>query len=203
MKKTIISAAFGVGMVLVTLTPVFAVSSCDNYTTGSLSYNRCMLKAGVQVKIDDLKNSANVVNNLHTSANTGNNANNFNTSSAGDLGLATSNASATTNPVVNALNKNKVAVTSNTVNCETCGVTASNAITGYMSSNSVKVDVSKKVEVEISNHANVVNNISSSANTGFNSSSFNTISGDLITGNASSTVGVINKLNSNDITISL
>ena len=73
MKKTIIGAAFGAGLLLAAVVPAFATTDCENSWTGAYSNNLCEILAKKKAKIK-LYNTANIVNSVTTLTNTGNNS---------------------------------------------------------------------------------------------------------------------------------
>lgn len=198
MRKNIIGAAFGMGLLLAAVAPAFAAYDCENNTTGANSSNYCTILAKKKIKFL-LINLAKVKNNVNNTTNTGANQQNMNTQ-AGVNGILTGDANATTN-VTNWVNENNL--TLNQSGCNGCDASASgnNTLTGYNSTNNVSINVSKKIKLAIINAAKVTNNVNSSADTGHNEQNENTIAGDLFTGNATSNTTVNNTVNTNTVVI--
>lgn len=196
MVKKVLSAALGIGMVLAVSAPAFAVNTCSNDTTGYGSSNYCNVLAKKRVRVT-LNNTGNVTNNVSSSSNTGYNTSSYNTVS-GTSGILTWDALATTNPVTTVLNANNVGVNQSVGDAAGAGY---NSTTGYGSTNNVTIDMRKKAKVDIKNNGFVVNNVSSAADTGHNNSSYNTVGGDIVTGNATANSGTNTTLNSNVVSI--
>ena len=197
MKKTIIGAAFGAGLLLAAVVPAFATTDCENSWTGAYSNNLCEILAKKKAKIK-LYNTANIVNSVTTLTNTGNNSSNMNT---GGGTLDTGRAKAKTE-VLNAVNENIVAVDQCCDTCDCSGGSGLNQDTGYASNNTVNIDKRKYVKVKIENTANVVNSVTTIANSGDNEQNLNTNAGNLTTGNAISKSIVTTVVNTNDVQIS-
>lgn len=198
MKKTIVSVAFGAGLLLIAAVPAFATYDCTNDTTGASSTNTCTILAKKKARLLII-NLARVNNNVNNTTNTGANQQNMNTQ-AGANGILTGNADATSG-VTNALNSNNV--TLNQSGCNGCdaGATGSNTLTGYNSTNNVTIDQRKKIKVAIINAAQVTNNVNTSSDTGGNQQNMNTIAGDTFTGNATSNTTVSTTANTNTVVI--
>ena len=196
MIKKLISVVIGAGLVMAVAAPAFAVNTCSNDTTGALSKNYCDVLAKKKVRVP-LNNTGNVTNNVLSNSNTGYNTSSYNTVS-GTSGILTWDAMATSNPVLTTLNANSVPVNQSVGDAAGAGY---NYVTGYNSTNNVTIDLRKKVKVDITNDGWVVNTVSSTANTGYNTSSYNTVGGDIMTGNATATSAVSTTVNSNTVSI--
>jgi len=199
MKKTIVSAALGAGLLLLATVPAFASTDCENNTTGANSSNYCTILAKKKLKLL-LINLAKVKNNVNTTTNTGANQHNKNTLS-GPLGILTGDASASSN-VTTTVNNNDVTVNQCCAGCDNCtGASGNNTLTGYNSTNDVTINKNKSIKVAIINAAKVTNNVNTSAHSGGNTQNENTVAGDLITGNATSNTTVNNTVNTNTVVI--
>lgn len=161
-----------------------AMVDFQNKTTGALSNNENNLDLNkeVIVKVDE---STYVDNDISSKINTGRNSSSYNTVggkvSTGDVHTDTNVENVTTSvaPVI-------VTTGSPTV------VDASNAITGYASDNQNNVKISDATIVDVQKSTKIKNDLKVKVNTGENESSFNTVGGEVRTGDASVDFTVVN-----------
>lgn len=183
MKKLIASGSV-VAMLFVTTAPAFA-DTAQNGTTGPLSRNY-----GVTVDVNLMsvrtRQTSNTLNLVGSNAASGNVTSSFNTKGgSGTSGNAISEVGV----------ENKVMQIShvNTCPCAPEGTnTAKNTVTGPLSTNIAVVADVNLTSVKTVQNSNIVNMVSSSANTGNVHSDFNTVGGSAKSGNATSYVGISN-----------
>jgi hypothetical protein len=197
MKKNILGAAIGAGLLLALVVPVMAADDCSNSTTGAESHNKCIVLARKKATVATF-NIGNVTNSVGTTTDTGNNTSNENTANAGVVGLISGNALATAG-VSTSLNTQGATVNQTCDGCTTA--TGSNYLTGHDSTNKVIIDQRKSAKVLTTNFGSVTNNVYTTTNTGNNQMNENTIAGDLISGDATATVTVSTNLNSTTVNI--
>lgn len=166
--------------------------SAVNETTGAYSENLAIAKTETLIEAEN-SNNADIENNVSVASNTGYNSADFNT---GTAGVSTGSASSTAN-VSNGVNSNVTNISS----APLVDVVSGNSQTGAGSENASIAVASNVINVSNTNNAEITNNISSSSNTGGNSSDCNTCGGEVSTGSASLTIGATNTGNSNTVTI--
>lgn len=193
--KKIIGAAFGVGLVLATIAPAFAANTVRIRDTGAESWNIGGIVKLRRTTVNNPQN-ATVTNNVSASTNTGGNEVKYNTKVLGDVksGNATS--------VVDVLTD----VNNSDIEVNGCGCEGDTKVvidqTGYKSKNIAFVVDSQEINVNNRQDARVVNNVSSSVNTGGNVTSYNTkVDGGVSSGNANSTTIVTTYANTSTIKI--
>ncbi len=198
MIKKLMGVAMGTGLLLATALPTFAATTtttCENNITGALSRNRC-IRVDVKAVLFKLDNNGGVTQNVGTSANTGGNSANYNTVSGGGIESGIADALVASEAKVN---DNNVDVSQTDPDNDN---TLGNNTTGYDSRNTVLVLNAKVAAFSVSNYGNVNHIVNTSANSGNNSASYNTVGGTITTGDAVSTSSVNTSVNTNNITIS-
>ncbi|KKS98695.1 MAG: hypothetical protein UV73_C0001G0216 [Candidatus Gottesmanbacteria bacterium GW2011_GWA2_43_14] len=193
--KKIISAAFGTAIFLASASPSFAANTVRIIDTGAESWN---IGAIVKLRRTTVSNpqNATVTNNVTSNVNSGKNKVEYNTKVLGDVG--TGDATSTTDVLTQ--------VNDSTIEVNGCGCDEDTTVkidqTGYKSKNIAVVVDTQEIRVNNRQDARVVNNISSSANSGENVTSYNTkVDGGISTGNASSTTIVTTVANTSSITV--
>ena len=193
MIKKLASAVIGTGMVLATVAPAFAVVNCVNLTTGPFSANLCNRFLN-KLQTLNITNNGTVNHTQNFRTNTGNNTQNFNTSTQN---LTTSNATVS---ITSQVGLNAADVTVNQTDPAEDQI-GTNNITGPFSNNVVNITTNKTVNMTVRNSGNVTQNVTAKANTGNNSSSYNTIGGNLSTGPADIWSMITTVMNTVNITI--
>lgn len=188
MIKKFVSISLGAGMILATVTPTFAVSNCSNMTTGPSSTNICKRLLN-RFQSLSLNNFGTVNHAVNSTANTGNNASDNNTT--GNNTVMTGNAGA---DVASLADLNSVNGTVNQTSNDT--VNGTNNTTGPNSTNRVTFNTTNNVTLNVTNNGTVRHNVDSTANTGNNTASHNTVGGGVTSGNATLNVSVGTALNS-------
>lgn len=194
MKKNILGALFGAGMVLAITAPAFA-ADCTNEYTGPKSSNHCDIRNTTKTHLW-LTNRADIDNTIKTTAKTGNNEEKGNTI-GGEIKSGEATASTA---VVNDVNNNVVSISQGNSDCG-CTASGLNTHTGPHSKNSVEIKNTKEVSVGLYNNADIENNVTTSASTGGNESKWNTVGGSIESGPATATTTVANYANNNSVTI--
>ena len=191
--------------------------SSSNDTTGADSTNNASsdLNNTNTILIDNL---GNVINNYQIDANTGNNNADMNT---GDGSITTGNANVVFN-LINLLNNTFLGpgelllgivnifgnlsgdivlqgLEGNGINPYLGSVDASNNTTGADSSNNASNSLTNNTDIDLTNSAQVLNNISLDATTGNNDASKNTGSGSITTGDVDANLKVTNIANTNTV----
>lgn len=194
MIKKLITTAIGAGLVLATVAPAFAVNLCANQTTGPSSFNICT-RTLTKLKTVTLNNTGNVTHNVNSISNSGNNTADNNTS-GGTVGSGMAGSLVFKQA---SLNTGNVTVSqSDPVNDEQ----GLNDTTGPSSNNTVTFTTSKTLTLTLGNSGYISQTVNSTANSGGNSASMNTIGGMVTTGNASSDVTVVSVMNDFNIDLS-
>ncbi|KKU92473.1 MAG: hypothetical protein UY21_C0001G0096 [Microgenomates group bacterium GW2011_GWA1_48_10] len=136
-------------------------------------------------------NTSNVTNNVDSKSNSGGNDANYNT--GGDVAVITGKATSNVD-VLNDLNKNIATVDC----CEPASTTVTIDGNGYQTKNDVNLSQTNTNALVQTNVANVLNNVDSKANSGWNDAKYNT-GGDttIITGDAEAGAEVATHANTN------
>lgn len=166
--------------------------SAVNNLTGADSANNAAAMSATTVAATNT-NTANLENNVHSTANSGGNAVNYNT---GVGAVATGDAVNSTS-IDNNVNSNVTHIDA----APAGSVSAGNVATGANSVNNASAVSTNNVSVTNTNEANITNNVSTTSNTGGNSVSGNTCGGAVTTGDAALSFGVSNSGNSNTTTV--
>ncbi len=190
--KTRITTAIATGSVLLqALAGITHASTIEISGNGAGSNNGVAVNQVSTTQVSQT-NTANVSNNVNSSANTGGNDANFNT--GGNVTVNTGAANVSAN-VSNNLNSNAASV-----NCcaNNGGTNVEVSGNGAFSDNQVGVNQTHTTAVSQGNAANVNNNVNGKANTGYNDAGFNT-GGDVTvsTGKASVHSDVSTQANTN------
>lgn len=193
----------------------------SNDTTGADSNNDANTSVNNDTDIS-LNNSADILNNLTLDANTGDNDADKNTGS-GSISSGDTNANVDVTNIGNntvigdggtiwmVLINNLGTWTGQLFDTESAGgayspfftfslapdgsLTASNQDTGADSNNEATTSVDNDTDIAITNTATITNNVMIDANTGGNSASYNTGSGDITTGDANIAANIVNMFN--------
>jgi len=193
--KKIISAAFSAALFLAAVTPSLAADRVRIIDTGAQSWN---IGGVVRVKRTVVTNPQNaaITNNVNSNTNSGGNEVQFNTKVLGDVssGKATSYLDVYTD------------VNNSDIEINGCGCEEDTNVlieqTGYQSKNVALVVDAQSISVNNTQDGRVVNNISSSANSGGNKTNYNTkVDGGVSSGNAKTTTFVDTWANTSVITI--
>lgn len=163
--------------------PAASGNSGVNEITGPFSDNRIEVNNTRRVNVYN-SNTATVSNRIDARANTGDNAADYNTGPASvDTGSAALAVS-----LGNHVNDSATAISAGAGG--TGGNSGANNTTGPFSTDYVTINNSSSVRVDNVNDLIVRNLVRALANSGFNSASYNTLGGDISSGNASGNVGV-------------
>ena len=193
----------------------------SNSTTGAGSDNDASTSANNDTDIT-LTNSAQILNNLTLDTNTGDNEADKNTGS-GSISTGDTNANVGVTNIGNntvigdggtiwmVLINNLGTWTGQLFDTGSAGgayspfftfslapdgsLTASNQDTGTDSTNAANTNIDNDTDIAITNTATITNNVMIDANTGGNSASYNTGSGNIITGDANVTANIVNMFN--------
>lgn len=176
--------------------PAMSSNSGANEITGPSSDNRVTIDNRLKLDVDN-SNTASVINEVDTISNSGNNRADFNT---GPASVRTGDAAQWTG-VLNHVNDNGTAIDAGAGGAG--GNNAENNTTGPLSTDYVNINNDARVHVANINDAIIGNFVRTLANTGFNSASFNTLGGDVDTGNAVSGVDVESVANRNTTSVEL
>lgn len=160
-----------------------------NFITGPFSGNRITLNNSTDVYVEN-SNTAQVYNRVDAWSETGNNSADFNTG-PGSVVSGNADTWVGVNTHVND-NLNDI-----WVGAGGGGNTAVNDTTGPFSTNYIDIFNSSNVSVRNVNDALIANRVSAGSETGFNSASFNTLGGDVDSGDADTGVGINNQANLN------
>lgn len=194
--KKLISAAFGTALFFASVVPSFAANSARNIDTGYKSLNIAAVIKLRRTAVDNPQ-TANVTNNVTTNTNTGHNETKNNTKVLGDVGTGDATANATVDTRVN-----DSLLTVNGCGCEGNN-TALNEQTGAKSLNVAVIVDAQSIQVDNKQDAKVINNVTTRANSGHNTTNGNTrVEGGVGTGNATATANVTTVANISTITIS-
>jgi len=176
--------------------PAASSNTGVNEITGPYSDNRINLLNSMDMNVDN-DNTASVNNRIDVGSNTGGNAADYNTGPATvQTGDAWTNLG-----LLNHVNDSATAVSAGAGG--EGGNTAENSTTGPFSTNYVDILNNAAVGVRNVNDLQVQNLVSALSNSGFNSASYNTLGGDIGTGDASTGVGVETVGNVNTTTVEL
>ena len=189
--KKLISAALGAGMLLVTVSPIFAKVTVKLTDTGPLSNNNVWTNQASNLAVGNT-NNAMVTNRTISVSNTGLNLNILNTKVLGTGGNGKAKSKV---EIGNSVNNTATVINE----CSTCDedTTVELDQTGPLSNNVVGVTTNKNISVSNVNNAIVTNEVISVANSGLNVSLGNTkVEGTGSTGDAKSVVGILNNVNS-------
>ena len=201
MKKFAKGAAAAVAaasILLNTALPVLAGTTLEISGNGSDTTNKAYVDVDQTTSVDQ-SNTANIENNVHASADSGKNDANRNT--GGSVLVDTGDAS-TTVGVTNTVNNNVAEVA-----CCEGDVDVLISENGDDSYNKVDLDVNQSGDsgtwVTQTNRADIDNDVYADSNTGKNDANRNT-GGDVevLTGNATTTVDIVNQANGNSATVS-
>lgn len=195
--KKLISAAVGMGMLLMSGSPAFAATRCQNSTTGFQSTNLCNTVLS-KLHTLSLSNTGSVVHNVTKNVTSGNNTLTNNTVTAG-LTVNSGNADAFVGSRAS-LNTASISLTQTDLATDYIG---SNTITGPNSTNTVRLSNTKTATLNITNDGSVVHSVAVAVNSGGNTVSNNTIAGGIQTGNAFAITSVQTFMNSTTIIINL
>jgi hypothetical protein len=191
MKKTIISAAIGAGMLLAFAVPAMAADTASNYGTGFWSRNISKTN-NVSTNFVGNNQTEFVVNKLDLHTNTGGSMSigNVLTPVNGGSGNVTTNVSVGTD-----VNRSLTVVGSGCP-CGTGSSTASNTYTGFGSTNVAKINNISSNVVTNNQNAVVINDLKVSADTGHSAQIGNTVgTGSQVGGDVKTTVTVITNAN--------
>jgi hypothetical protein len=201
MKKTIIGAIAGLGLVLAVAVPSFAAGTCSDGATGANSWNVCV-KASLKLNRVSTLNTGFVTQTVNSRANTGKNESNKNTL-ATDPGIIDPTGNATISGL-KGVQLNDAAITvdqSKAAPCTDCTDAGGFKITGNNSKNiSALLDV-KLASVTTTNFGVVTQTVTSNANTGKNESNGNTVGGSINTGNALVNEDVTTMMNTTTVVV--
>ena len=195
MKSKIFGSILGFGMVLAAASPGFAADRVRIIDTGAQSWN---IGAIVRLKKTQVNNpqTANVTNNVTSNVNSGHNEVKYNTKVLGDV--STGKADSFTD-VLTDVNNSDIEV--NGCGCEN----DTNVLidqTGYQSKNIAVVVDAQEIQVNNRQEARVVNNVNTNANSGHNTTNYNTkVDGGVSSGNAVSTTIVTTYANNSTIKV--
>ena len=208
------------------LTPQNSGIQLTNSSTGPLSDNSIAANVNYSTDIENV-NSAKIVNDFTIDAITGENKASINTGhgyiDTGDVRAATNTVNfANSNisvgnflvSVVNVfgnwtgnlifpdsvLEGDSMSAQGNSGSNED-SLSSSNDTTGYNSENNSSNETNNSTNIENNNTADVDNNVSASSSTGLNSASYNTGSGVVATGEASTDLSISNEVNTNAIEV--
>lgn len=176
--------------------PAASGNSGVNEITGPESDNRIEINNARKVDVYN-SNTATVNNRVNTRANTGDNVADYNT---GPAVVDTGNATLMTT-VQNHVNDSATAVSAGAGG--TGGNSAGNSTTGPFSVDYVRINNSSSASVKNVNDLIVHNFVNALSNTGFNSASYNTLGGDILSGDAFGSVGLDTEGNINTTTIEM
>lgn len=192
LKRKLVTGIATGALLLNALTPLaFADTTIEISGNGSDS-NSTVNVAATQQTVVTQNNTANVYNNVNTTANSGNNEANKNT--GGDVSIDTGNASTNTS-VSNSLNQNTANVG---CNCGSGNTTVNVSGNGAGSDNNANLTLGNTNVLTQNNVANVKNNVNSKTNSGGNEAEKNTGGNVSIdTGDAVSNTHVSTTANSN------
>lgn len=191
MIKKIVSLLAGGGLVLATALPAFAAHTCSNINTGSTSNNYCN-RVIEKVKNLRVSNFGTVNHSAFFFANSGNNTSDNNTNMTGNAGVETNDADITEIGSAAGLNTINADVDQADTTVDEQG---KNENTGANSNNTVTLNTTKNLTINVTNNGTIDHSVEVIANTGYNSSSNNTIGGSVKTGKASIVGNIVTVLN--------
>lgn len=195
MLKKIAIFAVSSGLLLAATVPAFGyTNNCSNEVTGPWSYNSCQIKNKNKIKVS-VWNSAVVNQTVNSTVNTGNNTSSGNTF-AGNI--TTGDGSNTVGEIA-LVNNTTVNATQNGTYGPNDGT---NNITGPNSTNIVTIYNANRIGVYVDNYAYVKQTVNATTNTGGNDESWNTISGNIDTGNATANITAVVEANNTTVDIS-
>lgn len=189
-KQILSVVASGAVLLGTAMTPVFADTNLSAVGNGADSQN-VISSTSTNTTTVSQNNTANVSNTVNSSSNTGDNTASKNT--GGDTAVLTGDASTRTS-IDNMLNSNSAT----TACCNAGDTNVSLRGNGADSVSSVQADLNNAKTIVQGNTANVANNVSSDANSGYNRANENTGGNTTVmTGNAGTRTGVTTNANSN------
>lgn len=193
-KKRVASALAAGSLLLQLVTPALAQVTIEISGNGSNSTNNVPVNVTTTTTVVQ-NNTANINNSVNASANTGGNDANDNT--GGNVSVDTGDANVAVN-VTNSVNANVAEV-----DCCVPGVDVLISGNGSDSNNTANLNLTSVTTVVQNNTADINNNITAKANTGWNDANDNT-GGDVSidTGDAETSVAVSNSGNSNSAKVS-
>ncbi len=192
MIKKIATAVVGMGLVLATVVPAFAVNQCGNQTTGSGSFNLCT-RLNVKTKTFTLGNYGTITHNITATSVSGNNTasnNTGNSTTGGGIVIAGAVGHAVLKQA--SLNTSNLTVSQTDPTDEEQGV---NDTTGATSNNTVTFTTNKTLTLNVTNNGTVSQTVNSIAQSGGNNANNNTLGGSITTGAVTHDVSVISILN--------
>lgn len=192
--NTTVSSVANINTTTITGGPAMSSNNGANEITGPDSDNRVEIENELEVEVEN-NNTMSVYNRVDTTSNTGFNNADYNT---GPAQVRTGDARQWTGVFTHG-NDNATAVDAGAGGSG--GNNAENNTTGPLSLNYVEIENEADIDVKNINDAIIGNFVRTLANTGFDSTSFNTLGGDLETGDATSGVGVDSAANINTTTI--
>ena len=172
----------------------FALAAVGNDHTGFNSENNATIEQESEARIET-ENDAHIMNEIDGMLRTGFNRSSYNT---GNGKVYTGDADATVE-VANKANESTVSIGGASWGAAVPDV--ENSTTGAESENNAWIEVENELRVEVENDAHVDNDIAVMTSTGGNSSSYNTGSGEVSTGDASLHVDLSSTLNSSEVTV--
>jgi hypothetical protein len=193
MKRTILSSAIGLGMVIAAAVPAFAANNCGNRITGPFSGNICT-RALNKVNSVGVSNSGSVNHNINTNSVSGGNTATLNTNGggvgAGAADVNTDNQAQLNTGEINLVQSDPVS--------EDNGY---NDTTGPFSTNVATFTTNKVATVNVVNSGTIVHNVTSNSVSGNNTVSLNTVGGTITTGPATTTHKIISVMNDTVINV--
>lgn len=164
---------------------------------GALSQNQVNPLTVTNTNTISQNNEANVTNNVNAKASTGGNDATFNTGGNTTIRTGTANSTANVKTVANA---NMATIGGSATSNPTASFTISG--NGAGSNNYISAVLENTNSVSQNNDANVTNNVTTKAKTGYNDANFNTGGNDTITtGAANATANVDNMVNFNSASV--
>ena len=180
--NTTVSSVANINTTTITGGPAMSSNSGANGITGPDSDNRVEIENELEVEVEN-NNTMSVYNRVDTTSNTGFNLADYNT---GPAQVRTGDARQWTGVFTHG-NDNATAIDAGAGGSG--GNDAENNTTGPLSTNYVEIENEAEIGVKNINDAIVKNFVRTLANTGFDSASYNTLGGDIDTGDADSGVG--------------
>lgn len=195
MLKKLISISLGTGMLLVTVSPAFAVNGCGNQTTGASSINTCVRNLLKTHTLTVSNTSSSITHNLTATAVSGDNNANQNTNGGS---VAAGGALASTAKQAS-LNTGLLTFDQTDPASDDTGV---NDTTGFSSINSITFNTQKTLSLTVNNSGTISQTVASTARSGGNNVNMNTVGGTVTTGDSVSDTTVISILNDFVINVS-
>lgn len=182
-NNTTVQTVANVNTTNITGGPSMGSNTGTNNVTGPYSANDIYLQNALRTGVNN-SNTAFVLNNVDTTANTGENSASYNT---GPGSIRTGNSLLNTG-VASHVNDNLTEINAGAGGSG--GNTAWNATTGPFSANAVVINNDANVFVDNLNDMVVRNNVDADSNTGRNAANYNTLGGDITSGGAGAGVVV-------------